>query len=286
MSKQWWGRKRPRRLVFAVGLYTVGSCLYDMLYPAVTQNMREKLDLKKRYGADTWVVVTGATNELGREFVNHFNSKGFNVVMVDSEQTQLEEAKEATLKNSQSPDSRIEVVTFDLKKSNHWQDYESLCNQLKELTKSNDISILVNNAEEYDPFGPKIHKAKDEEVLGTLTVNTFPMVFMTRFLGPDMKKRNIGETKSAIINMTSYYSTFAASNAPIYSSAKAFEDIFSQILGYENQDMDVLTVKNMPYQSKKHPNGVSSKDIVDGVVSDLGYERISYGHWKHALFRY
>ena len=47
----------------------------------------------------------------------------------------------------------------------------------------------MNNAEEFDPFGPKIHRAKDEDVLGTLTINTYPMVFMTRFLGPDMKNR-------------------------------------------------------------------------------------------------
>jgi hypothetical protein len=50
--------------------------------------------------------------------------------------------------------------------------------------------------------------------------------------------------------------------------------------------MDILTVKNMPSKGKQHPNGVDPKDIVDGVLSDLGHERISYGHWKHAIFRY
>ena len=91
---------------------------------------------------------------------------------------------------------------------------------------------MINNAEEFDTFGPKIYKAKDEDVLGTLTINTFPMVFMTRFLGPDMKNRK--DIKSAIINVTSFYSEFNVPNAPIYSSSKAFEDVFSQILGYEN----------------------------------------------------
>jgi len=38
-----------------------------------------------------------------------------------------------------------------------------------------------------DPYGNKFHKAEDEEILETLTVNTFPMIFLTRFLGPDMK---------------------------------------------------------------------------------------------------
>jgi 17beta-estradiol 17-dehydrogenase / very-long-chain 3-oxoacyl-CoA reductase len=145
----------------------------------------------------------------------------------------------------------------------------------------------VNNAEEFDPFGPKIHRAKDEDVLGTLTINTFPMIFMSRFLGPDLKLRaEQTKQKGAIINMTSYYSTFNVQNAPLYSSTKAFEDVFSQILGYENADLDVLTVKNMPCKSKQHPNGVETKEVVEGVLADLGHERISYGHWKHALFRY
>ncbi len=91
------------------------------------------------------------------------------------------------------------------------------------------MSILINNAEEFDPFGPKIHRAKDEEVLGNLTINTFPMVFMTRFLGPALKQRSSKnkDIHSAIINMTSYYSDFNVTNAPLYSSTKAFEDVFS-----------------------------------------------------------
>jgi hypothetical protein len=44
-----------------------------MIYPAVTQNFREKVDLKQRYGQGTWVVVTGATNEVGKELVSQFN---------------------------------------------------------------------------------------------------------------------------------------------------------------------------------------------------------------------
>ena len=63
-----WGRKRPRKLVFLVGLYTVGYQIYDHIYPAFTQNFRDGKDLKTTYGNKTWVVVSGASNELGKEF--------------------------------------------------------------------------------------------------------------------------------------------------------------------------------------------------------------------------
>ena len=137
-----------------------------------------------------------------------------------------------------------------------------------------------------DPMGAKFHKASDASLLETINLNTFPMVFMTRFLGPDMKTRQVGDIKSAIINMTSAYSDSPQKSLPIYSSSKSFADTLSQNLWYENQDMDILTVKNMPTVSKRNPLGVPASETVDGVMLDLGHERISYGHANHSLLRY
>jgi len=50
--------------------------------------------------------------------------------------------------------------------------------------------------------------------------------------------------------------------------------------------MDVLTVKQMPVRSARNPKGVAARDVVDGVFADLGQTRISYGHWKHSMYRY
>ena len=50
--------------------------------------------------------------------------------------------------------------------------------------------------------------------------------------------------------------------------------------------MDVLTVKQLPVVSERNPNGVDAGEVVEGVFNDLGQSRISYGHWKHSLFRY
>mmetsp|Transcript_4183 Transcript_4183/g.3077 ORF Transcript_4183/g.3077 Transcript_4183/m.3077 type:complete len:134 (+) Transcript_4183:497-898(+) len=109
------------------------------------------------------------------------------------------------------------------------------------------------------------------------------MLFMCRFLGPEMKKR---DKRSAIINMSSYYGTWNVYNMPIFSSAKSFQDVVSETLGFENTDLDVLTVKALPPKSDRHPNGVDPAELVDGVLNDLGQQRVSYGHWKHSLFRH
>ena len=83
-------------------------------------------------------------------------------------------------------------------------------------------------------------------MIETLNVNTFPSVFMTRFLGPNLKKRSTGDKKSAIINLTSYYTEWPAFNASLYSAGKSFSDCVSQVFAYENPSVDVLTVKGMP----------------------------------------
>ena len=95
-----WGRQRPRRLVYAVGLYTVGYGLFDIVYPAVTQNMREKHNLSQRYGRGTWVVISGSTNEIGREYVRQFNEKGFNIVLIDQNDEELKVQSEMTIEKS------------------------------------------------------------------------------------------------------------------------------------------------------------------------------------------
>lgn len=95
-----------------------------------------------------------------------------------------------------------------------------------------------------------------------------------------------GRHRSGIINMTSYYADFPIYRAPLFSAGKAFQAHFSQTIAYENEDeMDVLTVKQMPVRSDRNPYGVEASDIVEGVLNDLGQERSSYGHWKHSLYR-
>jgi len=62
------GNRRPRRLCYAVGLYTIGYNIYDMGYATVTHNSRDPIDLKSRYGQGTWVVISGASDDLSKEF--------------------------------------------------------------------------------------------------------------------------------------------------------------------------------------------------------------------------
>ena len=66
-----WGKRTPRRFIFGVGLFTIGSGLYDWLKAPILHNARQPLSMKNRYGtADNYAVVTGATSSTGQAFCN------------------------------------------------------------------------------------------------------------------------------------------------------------------------------------------------------------------------
>ena len=259
-----WGNQRPRRLCYAVGLYTFFHPIYDMSYASIVHNFREPLDLKNRYGSGSWVVVSGASNPVGKQFALKFAKKGFNVILVDQSEEGMAEVK--TLLDKET-NVKVQSIYHNFPKSDEWKEYEELCQSIQEAAGgSENISILVNNVEEKDTKGAKFHKAEDAEIVQTINMNTFPLVFTTRFLGPGLKNRVSNGKKSAIINISSTYADRPEASLPIYSSAKSFGDVFSQNLWYENQEMDILTVKGMPVKGKKVPNGVDAADLVDGAL--------------------
>ena len=278
-----WGKKTPRRFVFGVGLYTIFYPVYDMVKAPVLHNAREPLPLKSRYGLGNYAVVAGATSSTGEAFCDKLASQGFKLILVDDTDN------EAALNKLSEKYSTAPVFTFDFKHQTTWQEYEALCTAIQEKaggeSKQNNIAILVNGIEGFDPRKGKIHKASDEELLVTTNLNSFPQIMMNRFLGPQMLAW--GTHKSGIINMTSYYADWPSYNLPLYAAGKAMQAHASYILGLEVEDeMDVLTVKQLPVKSERNPLGVDAKDVVEGVLHDLGQERISYGHWKHSLYRY
>ena len=60
-----WGKKSPRRFVFGVGLFTIGSFAVDWLKAPILHNQRGALPIKSRYGEGNYAVVTGAASPTG-----------------------------------------------------------------------------------------------------------------------------------------------------------------------------------------------------------------------------
>jgi len=136
---------RPKYIVYLTGLYTLGYGLTDMSAASFMHNMRDKVNLRQRYGADTWVVISGATDPVGKEFAEQFSKQGFNIILLDSDENKLQELQK--LLQQTGSDNSIKAIAWEFNKHNSWKDYEHLCNHIKEVTMGKDISVLINNAE-------------------------------------------------------------------------------------------------------------------------------------------
>ena len=123
------GNKRPRRLAYAVGLYTIGYNIYDMSWATIQHNSRDAHQLTKRYGAKSYVVISGATDSVGTEFANKFGDKGFNLILVDKNQNSVNELRDQLARKH--GESKIESIVFDHENANEWQQYEALCNLIQ-----------------------------------------------------------------------------------------------------------------------------------------------------------
>ena len=78
-----WGKRTPRRLVFGVGLFTIGSGFYDWLKAPIMHNVNGPQDASARYGKGSYAVVTGATSSTGQAFCDKLSSQGFKLILVD-----------------------------------------------------------------------------------------------------------------------------------------------------------------------------------------------------------
>ena len=109
-----WGKKSPRRFVFGVGLFTIGSFAYDWLKAPILHNQRGGLSLKARYGEGNYAVVTGAASPTGEAFCDKLTQQGFKVILVDDNE------RADVLKSMSEKYGAAPTFTFDFRKQTTW----------------------------------------------------------------------------------------------------------------------------------------------------------------------
>jgi short-subunit dehydrogenase len=65
-----------------------------MTWASVMHQVRDPVNLQRRYGANTWAVISGA-DSLGQEFGRQLAKKGFNVYFIDHDAERLQAAVDA-----------------------------------------------------------------------------------------------------------------------------------------------------------------------------------------------
>jgi len=266
-----------------IGLITIMIATLQFIY-YLLQKLLPRKSLSEKYGLNTWAVITGASDGIGKGFAQVLAKSGFKIILIARNPKKLEGVKEEILKAS--PNSEVKIVIADFKKSLEPGFYDKIYNQIKNL----DISILINNVGVGNTGF--FHKIDNEKINDIMSVNIFPQYFMTKklihiLLNRLQASKNL---RSAIVNVSSINGTRAFPYVCMYSSSKAYNDMFSRCLNVEFKNrIDILSLRpgyvtsQMTYRKEVGLDTISPEDCAEGCLRDLGRKSYTFGHYKHEV---
>jgi len=238
-------------------------------------------NLPQRYGTGSWAVITGGANGIGAAFAGELAAKGFNIVLIDVDETNL--ALTATKIITQFPTVLVKTIICDFSKV--WQ--EGYLNFLDKEIEGLDISILINNVGRGCGVGP-LHRTVEKQVIDTVAVNLLTMTLLTRKFIPNMLKRT---QRSAIINIASVTGLYPWPNlSSVYGATKAYVDILSRSVSEEVGDkIDVISVRPSEVSTAliRHLSlnayTIAPLSVATSVLKKLGSVTTTSGHWRHEI---
>eukprot|EP00441_Pelagodinium_beii_P007148 CAMPEP_0197696422 /NCGR_PEP_ID=MMETSP1338-20131121/116604_1 /TAXON_ID=43686 ORGANISM="Pelagodinium beii, Strain RCC1491" /NCGR_SAMPLE_ID=MMETSP1338 /ASSEMBLY_ACC=CAM_ASM_000754 /LENGTH=288 /DNA_ID=CAMNT_0043279533 /DNA_START=89 /DNA_END=951 /DNA_ORIENTATION=- len=150
-----------------------------------------ELDLLSRYGAGSWVAITGADGGMGKLFAQKFARRGFNVLLIGFERCNLVAEQ---IREEYGVEARVVVKDF----SKAWQ--PDFFVEIEDAFRELDLSVLVNNVASRKGWIPS-HSQPAEDALETICCGTvvqarLSQMAISKFVGRDAK------LKSAVIFMT------------------------------------------------------------------------------------
>ena len=180
----------------------------------------------------SYVLITGTTSGLGREFARIFAQNGYNIVAVARNEVLLQQQKQELERQF-----GVEMVYIvkDLSAENSAQE---VYDEIKH--KGIKIDILINNAG-FGSFGRYVDVDWQRQK-GLASVNMLAVMQLSYLFGKDMDHRSRGK----IVNIASIASFQAGPYMAMYYASKAFVRSFSEALHEEMKSSGVSVTAICP----------------------------------------
>jgi short-subunit dehydrogenase len=280
-----------------IGIIFVFKVIYKLVRSARLHFARRisDIDFQAKYGKDSYVLITGSSDGIGKEFAYFFASKGMNLILWSRTMSKLEKIK-AEL-SQKYPSIDIKVISSDFSNSHQQNYFDDNMHSIKDL----DISMLVNNVgylKHPSPAGENLQFMKN-----SINVNLIPQAVLTSVLMTNMKER---KQHSSIINLSSVATSTPIKLLQIYGSTKRFNDYFSRSVenSYSTDNFDHICVYPSPVTTEMGivgTNGmdksssilkklasttfVSSQACVEGTIKQLGVNSQTGGAIYHTVLK-
>lgn len=173
----------------------------------------------------SWALVTGASDGIGKGFAAELSNKGFNIVLHGRNEAKLNKVK--TELTAQWPKTQYRIMVLD---ANQF-DYAGIDGQVEAL-KDIRLKVLINNVGGSGPVAQafmELQKRTAEEAEAFMNVNLrFPSL-LTRALLPTLLKNS----PSLMVNIGSFAAYLPSPYLTLYSGSKAYNLAWSRSLRAE-----------------------------------------------------
>jgi short-subunit dehydrogenase len=265
-----------------------------------------ELNLLERYGAGSWVAITGASSGQGYELALAFAQRGFNLLLIGSKRTQ----ETAARLKVEYPEIKTKVLLKDFRQAFQDDFFVDIDAAFQELGA--DLAILINNV------GHRVgwkayHDMPAAYIRDVIATGTLVQSRLTHMAIPYFLKRASGagasgadEKKSALVNITAqcmhpnFLFGLTMSNEisvpylSVYEAANAFGFYQGNSIYKEYQgQFDILNItpgavitKNTGCLSNTLFN-VSGEVFVQQIMKLIGnVQGTTCAYWGHALSNY
>jgi 17beta-estradiol 17-dehydrogenase / very-long-chain 3-oxoacyl-CoA reductase len=229
----------------------------------------------KKFGK--WAVVTGATDGIGKAYVQELARQGLDVVLISRSRDKL-----AKVAKEIETEFRVQTKIIDVDFT-ETSIYERLRKELDGL----EIGILINNVGMSYPYPELLLDIPngDKRCMDLINCNVTSMVMMSRLLMPQMEHR----ARGLVINISSISGLCATPLLTVYAATKSFVETFSTSLEYEYKEKGILIHLAIPGYVATAMSGVreptvyvpSTIEYVRGDLRSIGWLSRTGGYWFH-----
>jgi 17beta-estradiol 17-dehydrogenase / very-long-chain 3-oxoacyl-CoA reductase len=225
------------------------------------------------------VVVTGATDGIGKAYAQELARQGLNIVLISRSEEKLQATAEV-IASSSGVQTKIIAVDFS---EGSQQIYDDISDQLKDL----DIGVLINNVGVSYEHPEYFCEVTTEGLWQLVNVNVAAVTFLSHALLPSMVEKRRG----AVINISSFAGFYPLGLLAVYSATKSYVTFLTEALqqeysgrGITIQSVNPLIVVSKMSKVKQASFFAPSPDeFVHQAIGTIGYQSVTVGCFAHQL---
>jgi len=278
-------------LFYYAGVLYLLLISWRMIFSAAVMLFRKffPLDFAKEYGPESFALITGATNGIGKQMAFSLCQKGVNVIIVGRDSKKLVETKKEL--TTAHPTRKVVTIQKDFRETMSEWFHKDLCDQTRHL----DVSIVINNVGiSYSPSQKSdlfIELKEPSQILEMIYVNILSYTLNHFYFYNRFRERN---HSSLFLDVSSVASLQILPLSNIYGCTKGFNNYLTKSLAYINNNKRIhylsftpgsinTTLLNQLNSELKAslPFALETQTAVEEILKFCGLAQLSAGHILH-----